>query len=128
MNVQHVQVEEPPARNREEEKRGIKRQIPKFNTAITVINDIQPFLKIGKVFKDNYSHRTTIVMHAVSKTFAEKDVGLEFFPGVGDPSELMASMVKNTGLIPKMEIVQADEIGQRRVPMHELCQGFGELA
>ena len=68
------------------------------------------------------------MIHTTSKTFAEKDVGLEFFPAVGDASELMASAVKHTGLIPKMDIVKVDEIGRQRVSMHEICRGFGELA
>ena len=118
----------PLPHNREEEQRGIKWQIPKFNAATTVINSVQPFVKIGKIFKENHSHRAAIAIHATSKIFTEKDIGLEFFLGGGDPSALMASTVKKPGLIPKTEIVKADEIGRRRVSMHEMCQGFGELA
>jgi hypothetical protein len=40
----------------------------------------------------------------------------------------MASTVKHTGLIPKMDLVKADEIGWQRLSMHEMCRGFGELA
>lgn len=42
----------------------------------------------------------------------------------GDPSELMAFMVKNPGLIPSMETVKAGEIGKRRDSMYQMFQGF----
>jgi UDP:flavonoid glycosyltransferase YjiC (YdhE family) len=82
------------------------------------------FLKIGKILKENYGHSVRIATHPTFKTFVEKDIGLEFFSVGGDPSELMASMVKNPGLIPKMETVKAGEIGRRRDSMYEMFQRF----
>src|ERR1700761_6661138 len=40
------------------------------------------------------------------------------------PSELMAFMVKNPGLIPSIETVKAGEISKRRESMYEMFQGF----
>ena len=54
----------------------------------------------------------------------EEDVGLEFFSVGGDPSELMAFMVKNPGLIPSVETIKAGEISKRRESMFEMFQGF----
>lgn len=111
----------------EEKFRRSSRQVPKLNIVIMVIGsrgDIQPFLKIGKILQDKYKHRVRIATHPTFKKFVEKDIGLEFFNVGGDPSELMAFMVKNPGLIPSMETVKAGEIGRRRDSMYEMFQGF----
>ncbi|KAI9823175.1 MAG: hypothetical protein M1832_002618 [Thelocarpon impressellum] len=100
---------------------------PKLNIVIMVIGsrgDIQPFLKIGKVLKEEHGHRVRIATHPAFKGFVMKDSGLEFFSVGGDPSELMAFMVKNPGLIPSMATVKAGEIGRRRDQMFEMFQGF----
>ena len=116
-----------PVQDREAENHGPKPRIPKLNIVIMVIGsrgDIQPFLKIGKMLKEQYGHRVRIATHPVFKNFVEKDIGLEFFSVGGDPSELMAFMVKNPGLIPSIETVKAGEIGRRRESMYEMFQGF----
>ena len=100
---------------------------PVLNIVIMVIGsrgDIQPFLKIGKVLKESHNHRVRIATHPAFKTFVEKDSGLEFFSVGGDPSELMAFMVKNPGLIPSMSTVKSGEIGRRRDSMFEMFKGF----
>ena len=110
--------------NRRGELPGSQASIPKLNVVIMVIGsrgDIQPFLKIGKILKEKHGHRVRIATHPTFKTFVEKDIGLEFFSVGGDPSELMAFMVKNPGLIPSMETVRAGEIGRRRESMYEMC-------
>ena len=86
--------------------------------------DIQPFLKIGKVLKEEHGHRVRIATHPAFKSFVEKDSGLEFFSVGGDPAELMAFMVKNPGLIPSMQTVKEGEIGRRRRAMFEMFEGF----
>ncbi|KAF4980764.1 hypothetical protein FDECE_17808 [Fusarium decemcellulare] len=86
--------------------------------------DAQPFLKIGKVLKEDYGHRVRIATHPAFREFVEKDSGLEFFSVGGDPSELMAFMVKNPGLIPTLETVKAGDIGRRRAAMAEMFDGF----
>lgn len=98
-----------------------------MNIVIMVIGsrgDIQPFIKIGKILKDQHSHRVRIATHPAFKDFVEKDSGLEHFSIGGDPSELMAFMVKNPGLLPSWETVKDGEIGRRRDAMAQMFVGF----
>ncbi|KAF3770191.1 family 1 glycosyltransferase [Cryphonectria parasitica EP155] len=100
---------------------------PPLNIVIMVIGsrgDAQPFLKIGKVLKEKYGHRVRIATHPAFREFVEKDSDLEFFSVGGDPSELMAFMVKNPGLIPTLETLRAGDIGRRRAAMNEMFGGF----
>ncbi|MCJ1359211.1 MAG: hypothetical protein MMC33_009211 [Icmadophila ericetorum] len=100
---------------------------PKLNIVIMVIGsrgDIQPFLKLGKVLKEDHGHRVRIATHPAFKKFVEQDSGLEFFSVGGDPAEIMAFMVKNPGLVPTVETVKAGDIGRRRDSMFEMFQGF----
>jgi len=100
---------------------------PKLNIVIMVIGsrgDAQPFLKVGKVLKEQYGHRVRIATHPAFREFVEKDSGLEFFSVGGDPAELMAFMVKNPGMIPTLETVKAGDIGRRRAAMAEMFGGF----
>ena len=100
---------------------------PSLRIVIMVIGsrgDIQPFLKLGKLLKEDYGHRVRIATHPAFKKFVEHDSGLEFFSVGGDPAELMAFMVKNPGLIPSVATVRAGEIGRRRDAMFEMFQGF----
>ncbi|KAG6365527.1 hypothetical protein INS49_007138 [Diaporthe citri] len=102
-------------------------QCPKLNIVIMVIGsrgDAQPFLKIGKVLKEQYGHRVRIATHPAFRDFVEKGTGLEFFSVGGDPAELMAFMVKNPGMIPTLETVRAGDIGRRRQAMAEMFEGF----
>ncbi|KAK9423091.1 hypothetical protein SUNI508_04385 [Seiridium unicorne] len=104
-----------------------KARRPRLNIVIMVIGsrgDAQPFLKIGKVLKEDYGHRVRIATHPAFREFVEKDSGLEFFSVGGDPSELMSFMVKNPGMIPKLETVKAGDIGRRRAAMAEMFHGF----
>ncbi|KAF6807292.1 udp-transferase [Colletotrichum sojae] len=100
---------------------------PRLNIVIMVIGsrgDAQPFLKIGKILKEDYGHRVRIATHPAFREFVEKDSGLEFFSVGGDPSELMAFMVKNPGMIPTLDAVKAGDIGRRRSAMAEMFEGF----
>ncbi|KZF18953.1 glycosyltransferase family 1 protein [Xylona heveae TC161] len=100
---------------------------PRLNIVIMVIGsrgDIQPFLRIGKLLKEEHGHRVRIATHPAFKKFIEQDSKLEFFSVGGDPAELMAFMVKNPGLIPSVATVKAGEIGRRRDQMFEMFQGF----
>ncbi len=100
---------------------------PTLNIVIMVIGsrgDIQPFLKIGKLLKEQHGHRVRIATHPAFKEFVECDSALEFFSVGGDPAELMAFMVKNPGLVPSVSTVRAGEIGKRRESMFEMFQGF----
>ncbi|KAF1958177.1 UDP-Glycosyltransferase/glycogen phosphorylase [Byssothecium circinans] len=103
------------------------KQRVRLNIVVIVIGsrgDIQPFLRIGKILKENYNHRVRIATHPAFKSFVENDSGLEFFSIGGDPSELMAFMVKNPGLIPNLETVREGEIGKRRAAMMEMFEGM----
>lgn len=100
---------------------------PKLNIVIMVIGsrgDIQPFLKVGKVLQNQYGHRVRIATHPAFRDFVQNDAGLEFFSVGGNPSELMAFMVKNPGLIPNMQTIKDGEIGRRRDQMAEMFDGF----
>ena len=100
---------------------------PRLNIVIMVIGsrgDIQPFLKIGKLLRTEHGHRIRIASHPVFRNFVEKEGGLEFFSVGGDPSELMAFMVKNPGLIPGVQTIREGEIGRRRAAMAEMFGGF----
>ena len=100
---------------------------PVLNIVIMVIGsrgDIQPFLKVGKLLKEDHGHRVRIATHPAFKKFVEQDSGLEFFSVGGDPAELMAFMVKNPGLMPSVSTVRAGEIGRKRDSMFEMFQGF----
>lgn len=100
---------------------------PPMNIVIMVLGsrgDAQPFVKIGKTLKEQYGHRVRIATHPAFRQFIEKDSGLEFFSVGGDPSELMAFMVKNPGLIPTLETLRAGDLGRRRAAMNEMFGGF----
>ncbi|KAF2156997.1 glycosyltransferase family 1 protein [Myriangium duriaei CBS 260.36] len=99
---------------------------PRLNIVIMVIGsrgDIQPFLRIGQVLRDR-GHRVRIATHPAFRDFVQNDIGLEFFSVGGDPSELMAFMVKNPGLIPSFETVRQGEVAKRRAAMAEMFEGF----
>lgn len=104
-----------------------QKSTPILNLVIMVIGsrgDIQPFLKLGKLLKEEHGHRVRIATHPAFREFVERDSGLEFFSVGGDPAELMAFMVKNPGLIPSVSTVKAGEIGRKRDSMFEMFQGF----
>lgn len=99
----------------------------KLNIVIIIIGsrgDIQPFIRIGKILKEDYGHRVRIATHPAFKDFVQKDSGLEFFSVGGNPAELMAFMVKNPGLIPNIDTIKGGEIGRRRAQMYEMFQGM----
>jgi len=104
-----------------------KLPIPVLNIVIMVIGsrgDIQPFLRLGKILKEEHGHRVRIATHPAFKKFVEQDSGLEFFSVGGDPAEIMAFMVKNPGLIPKTETIRSGEIGRRRDSMKRMFEKF----
>lgn len=74
--------------------------------------------------KYDYGHRVRIATHPAFRDFVEKESGLEFFSISGNPSKLMAFMVKNPGLIPSLDTIKAGEIGEHRASMYEMFQGM----
>ncbi|KAM5371182.1 hypothetical protein ACJA88_009751 [Fusarium oxysporum] len=125
--VSTLKIPESPRRSSSSTAVADPRPQARLNIVIMVIGsrgDAQPFLKIGKVLKEDYGHRVRIATHPAFREFVEKDSGLEFFSVGGDPSELMAFMVKNPGLIPTLETVKAGDIGRRRAAMATMFHGF----
>ncbi|RBR08627.1 hypothetical protein FVER53590_07011 [Fusarium verticillioides] len=126
-NVSTLKIPESPRRSSSSTAVADPSPQARLNIVIMVIGsrgDAQPFLKIGKVLKEDYGHRVRIATHPAFREFVEKDSGLEFFSVGGDPSELMAFMVKNPGLIPTLETVKAGDIGRRRAAMATMFDGF----
>lgn len=72
--------------------------------------------------KSAYGHRVRLATHPVFQSFVEEN-GLEFFSIGGDPSELMAFMVKNPGLMPGMDSLKSGDVGKRRKGMEEIVLG-----
>lgn len=96
-----------------------------MNVVIHVVGsrgDVQPFVALGKVLKDRYGHRVRLATHPVFKDFVTEH-GLEFFTISGDPSELMAFMVKNPGLMPSFDTMRKGDIGRRRKNIGEMLKG-----
>ena len=98
---------------------------PPLNIVIHVVGsrgDVQPFVALGKVLKQDYGHRIRLATHPTFRSFVEEN-GLEFFSIGGDPAELMAFMVKNPGLMPGMDSLRSGDVGKRRKGMYEIVQG-----
>ncbi|TKA81907.1 hypothetical protein B0A49_00140 [Cryomyces minteri] len=98
---------------------------PPMNVVIHVVGsrgDVQPFVALGKVLKETYGHRVRLATHPTFKGFVEEN-GLEFFNISGDPSELMAFMVKNPGLMPGFDTLRKGDIGKRRKNIGEMVLG-----
>ncbi|KFX97233.1 hypothetical protein V490_02902 [Pseudogymnoascus sp. VKM F-3557] len=98
---------------------------PPLNVVIQVVGsrgDVQPFVALGKVLKETYGHRVRLATHPHFKDFVQEN-GLEFFSIGGDPSRLMAFMVKNPGLMPGFRSVLHGDVGQRRRDVAEYIQG-----
>jgi UDP:flavonoid glycosyltransferase YjiC (YdhE family) len=98
---------------------------PRLNIVIQVVGsrgDVQPFVALGKVLRETYGHRVRLATHPMFKQFVEEH-GLEFFSIGGDPSRLMAYMVKNPGLRPGFRSIASGDIGQRRQDVAEYIQG-----
>ncbi|RDW64603.1 hypothetical protein BP6252_10254 [Coleophoma cylindrospora] len=99
----------------------------KLNIVIQVVGsrgDVQPFIAVGNELQ-KHGHRVRLATHNVFENFV-KESGLEFYPIGGDPSELMAYMVKNPGLIPSMKSLRAGDIQTKRKMITEMLDGCWE--
>jgi UDP:flavonoid glycosyltransferase YjiC (YdhE family) len=95
-----------------------------LNIVIQVVGsrgDVQPFIALGNELQ-LHGHRVRLATHRVFESFV-LDSGLEFYPIGGDPTELMAYMVKNPGLIPQMKSLRDGEIQRKRAMVAEMLQG-----
>jgi UDP:flavonoid glycosyltransferase YjiC (YdhE family) len=126
--VQNVQESRPPPPPYIPPSLGGEEGVPPpppLNVVIQVVGsrgDVQPFVALGKVLKDTYGHRVRLATHPKFKGFVQEN-GLEFFSIGGDPSRLMAFMVKNPGLVPGFRNLLSGEVGQRRRDVAEYIQG-----
>lgn len=98
---------------------------PALNLVIHVVGsrgDVQPFVALSKVLQSDHGHRVRLATHPVFKDFVEEN-GLEFFSIGGDPSNLMAYMVRNPGLMPGFDALRSGDIGNRRHEVAEMLSG-----
>ena len=98
---------------------------PSLNIVIQVVGsrgDVQPFVALGKVLKNTYGHRVRLATHPNFEGFVEEN-GLEFFSIGGDPSQLMAFMVKNPALMPGFRSILTGDVRQRRIDVAQYLQG-----
>lgn len=96
----------------------------KLNIVIQVVGsrgDVQPFVALGNELK-KHGHNVRLATHNVFDSFV-RDAGLAFFPIGGDPSELMAYMVRNPGLIPSMKSLRAGDVQRKREMVSEMLTG-----
>lgn len=99
-------------------------QTPALNIVIQIVGsrgDVQPFVSLGCALQ-RHGHRVRLATHSVFKGFVEGH-GLEFFKIGGDPTEMMAYMVKNPGLLPKYATLRSGEVQKRRRAISEIMNG-----
>lgn len=104
---------------------GTRAEAPPLNIVIQVVGsrgDVQPFVALGRELKNKHGHRVRLATHGTFKNFVEEN-SLEFFEIGGDPTELMAFMVKNPGLIPGMKSLKDGDVGKRQKGMAEILEG-----
>jgi glycosyl transferase family 28 len=96
----------------------------RMNIVIQVVGsrgDVQPFVALGTELQ-RHGHRVRLATHDAFADFV-RNSGLEFYPIGGDPTELMAYMVKNPGLIPSVKSLRAGEIQKKRKMVAEMLEG-----
>jgi Glycosyltransferase family 28 N-terminal domain len=84
------------------------------------LGDVQPFIALAKGLQQ-HNHRVRIATHPTFRLLIQSH-GIEFFSIGGDPSELMAYMVKNPGLFPKLETIRQGEVHRQRQAMKTIMQ------
>ncbi|APA15868.1 hypothetical protein sscle_15g106380 [Sclerotinia sclerotiorum 1980 UF-70] len=100
---------------------------PRLNIVIQVVGsrgDVQPFIALGNELQLS-GHRVRIATHDVFEKFV-RDSGLEFYAIGGDPTELMAYMVKNPGIFPKFSTLRSGEISKKRKMISRMLEGCWE--
>jgi hypothetical protein len=84
--------------------------------------DVQPFIALGLVLKTTYKHRVRIATHPIFKSLVETN-NLEFFSIGGDPQELMAFMVRSSGLLPSLDILRRGDVAKHRKMVACIMEG-----
>lgn len=96
----------------------------RLNIVIQIVGsrgDVQPVVAIGNELQ-NWGHRVRLATHDAFERFVTES-SLEFFPIGGDPSALVAYMVKNPGLIPNIASLRVKEIQEKRQMVAEMLDG-----
>lgn len=70
----------------------------------------------------NYGHRVRLATYNVFEDFVKKS-NLDFFPNGGDPSELIAYMVENPGLLPSLQSLKDGDIQKKRTMIKDILDG-----
>lgn len=83
--------------------------------------DVQPFIALGTELQ-KHGHRVRLATHNIFDSFV-CGAGLEFFPIGGNPSELMAYMVRNPGLIPSLKSLRRGDVQKKREMVAEMLDG-----
>ncbi|KAG9499326.1 hypothetical protein J7337_010146 [Fusarium musae] len=84
--------------------------------------DVQPFIALGTELQ-KHGHRVRIATHDVFADFVRQS-NLEFYPTGGDPSDLMAYMVKNPSLVPSVSSLMAGDISRKQDMVQEMLGKF----
>ncbi|KAL4886738.1 hypothetical protein BJY04DRAFT_204881 [Aspergillus karnatakaensis] len=95
-----------------------------LNVVIQVVGsrgDLQPFVALGNELQ-KHGHRVRLATHNHFATFI-RNSGLEFYPIGGNPTELMAFMAKNPGLIPHLHSLRASDLQRKREMVAEILDG-----
>ncbi|ETI27554.1 hypothetical protein G647_00003 [Cladophialophora carrionii CBS 160.54] len=95
-----------------------------LNIVIQVVGskgDVQPFLALGTELQ-KYGHTVRLATHSVFKEFVES-AGLGFYSIGGDPAQLMAYMVKNPGLLPRIEALRQGGFSKNKAMIREILDG-----
>ena len=127
--LRHLRHRKPtPILERTESATSISDKEERFPIQLNIVihvvgsrGDVQPFVALGKELK-KHGHRVRLATHAAFKDFVNEN-GLEFFSIGGDPSELMAFMVKNPGLLPDLRTIRSGDIQRRRQEMKAIFTG-----
>jgi hypothetical protein len=96
----------------------------RLNIVLQVVGsrgDVQPFVALALELQSS-GHRVRLATHPVFKQFVE-DLGLEFFDISGDPAELIAYMVRNPGIIPKMSSMRGNAIEMQKKAISRILSG-----
>lgn len=101
------------------------RSLPgRLNIVIQLVGsrgDVQPFIALGQALQRD-GHRVRVATHDVFGQIT-REAGLEFYPIGGDPSELMAYMVQNPGLVPSLRSLRAGDIQRKRRMVADMLDG-----
>ncbi|OAG39328.1 hypothetical protein AYO21_06532 [Fonsecaea monophora] len=95
-----------------------------LNIVIQIVGsrgDVQPFVALGQELQ-RHGHRVRLATHSAFRKFVET-AGLEFYSIGGDPAELMAYMVKNPGLLPRMKALREGDVKKNRQMIREILDG-----